>query len=64
MSSAETPEAIRRLREGKRELRHARTHMPLPEKVRQVVKLQRVMLPLIRRQRPLQPWERVWRIGK
>ncbi|HEX7704825.1 MAG TPA: hypothetical protein VF701_00030 [Thermoanaerobaculia bacterium] len=52
MSSERTPEGIRRLREGKSELRHARTHMSLPEKVREVVRLQRVMLPLIRRQRP------------
>lgn len=64
MSSVPAPEAIRRLREGKRELRYARIRMPLPDKVRQVVMLQRTMLPLIQRQRPLQPWERVWRIGK
>lgn len=64
MNSTHTPEAIRRLREGKRELRRARTRMPLPEKVRQVVVLQRMMLPLIRRRRPLQPWERVWHIDK
>ena len=48
------------LRNGKRELRDVRRKMTLPEKVAQVVELQRVMLPAIRRRRPLKAWERVW----
>jgi hypothetical protein len=54
------PDAIQKLRDGKSEMRAARTSMSLPEKVRQVVRLQRVALPAIRRRRALQPLERVW----
>jgi len=34
--------------------------MSLPEKVRQVVELQKIALPLIRRRRELREWEVVW----
>lgn len=54
------PDAIRRLREGKRELRHSRVSMSLPEKVRQVVQLQHITLKMIQRRRPLEPLERAW----
>ena len=60
MKSDRVPEVLQQLREGKRELREARSAMSLPEKVRQVVRLQAAMLPLIRRQRELEPFERVW----
>ena len=36
--------------------------LPLPEKVRLVVELQRLCLPLLERRRPLAPWERPWQI--
>ena len=54
------PDVIQKLREGKRELRETRIAASLPEKVRQVVQLQRVVLPMIERRRALLPWERVW----
>jgi len=36
--------------------------MPLPDKVRQVIELQRFVYPLLARQRELEPWERPWEI--
>ena len=50
------------LRRGKAELRREREHMPLPEKVRQVIELQRLVYPLLARRRALEPWERPWEI--
>jgi hypothetical protein len=55
-----TPELIAALRRGKATLRHERQALPLPEKVRAVIELQRTCLPLLARQRVLRPWERVW----
>lgn len=49
-----------KLRAGKRELRLRRKNLSLPEKVAQVVQLQNAVLPLVRRRRNLEPWERVW----
>jgi hypothetical protein len=57
-----SPELIARLRQGKAELRREREALPLPEKVRQVIELQRLQYPLLVRQRPLEPWERPWEI--
>jgi hypothetical protein len=53
-------ELMARLRQGKEELRRDREQLPLPEKVRQVIELQRLVYPLLARQRPLEPWERPW----
>jgi hypothetical protein len=50
----------RDLRAGKRALRNRRRALSLPEKVEQVVQLQRIVLPQIRRRRALKPWEKVW----
>jgi hypothetical protein len=55
-----TAELLDRLRRGKAELRARRTEMSLKEKVAIVLKLQRVYLPLLKRHRPLAPWERPW----
>lgn len=55
-------ELIAKLRQGKADLKRQREQMPLPEKVRQVMELQRIVLPLIARQRPLRSWERPWEI--
>jgi hypothetical protein len=55
---------LRRLRAGKRQLRAHRIAMSLPDKVRQVVDLQRATLPLIRKRRQLRPWERVWPLDR
>ncbi len=51
-----------RLRRGKAALRRERERMSLPEKVRQVIELQRFAYPLLARQRKLEPWERPWEI--
>ena len=55
-----SPELLAALRDGKSTLREERRTMPLPDKVRAVIELQRVCLPLVARRRSLQPWERVW----
>jgi len=51
-----------KLREGKVALHERHSNLPLPEKVRLVIELQRIVLPLIARQRPLRSWERAWDI--
>jgi hypothetical protein len=56
----DVPEGIRRLREGKQELRRSRVAMSLPEKVREVVELQKVHVTIVGRRRALKPLERVW----
>jgi hypothetical protein len=53
-------DVMEKLREGKRRLRAERIAMTLPEKVRQVVELQRIAVPMIRRRRALREHERVW----
>ena len=55
-------ELIARQRQGKDELRRAREALPLREKIRQVIELQRFQYPLLKRQRPLEPWERSWEV--
>lgn len=53
---------LQRLRRGKAALHERHASLALPEKVRRVMKLQRIVLPLIERQRPLRSWERPWEI--
>jgi hypothetical protein len=55
-----SPELLAALREGKRQLHAAHRTLPLREKVRLVIELQRIALPLIARRRPLRDIERVW----
>jgi hypothetical protein len=55
-----TPELLAALRRGKEELHDAQRHLPMPEKVRRVVELQRLTIPQIARRRPLQYFERAW----
>jgi hypothetical protein len=62
MSSDVSSDLLQKLREGKAELRAARRAMSLPEKVREVVRLQKIVLPMIARRRALKPWERVWQL--
>lgn len=50
------------LHQRKRTWHDAQARLPLREKVRILLELQRQELPLIERQRPLQPWERPWQI--
>jgi hypothetical protein len=51
-----------RLWKGKAALHQRHAHLPLPEKVRLVIELQRIVLPLLTRQRALRSWERPWDI--
>lgn len=53
-------EVLAKLRSGKRELRAERRTMTLPDKVRQVVQLQRVTLSAIKRRRKPGELEYVW----
>ena len=53
-------EVLTRLREGKRQLRRERVALSLPEKIRQVVELQKVHVTIVGRRRALNPLERVW----
>lgn len=62
MTSKRVPEAITRLRAGKQQLRAERREMSLPDKVKQVVELQKIHVTAIRRRRELAPLERVWRL--
>jgi hypothetical protein len=55
-------ELLTALRAGKAALRQQRVALPLREKVRQVLELQRLQYPLLARQRPLRAWERPWDI--
>jgi hypothetical protein len=52
----------RQLWRGKAALHRRHAALPLPEKVRLVMELQRIVLPLIARQRALRSWERPWEI--
>ncbi len=60
--SRPSAELVDKLRQGKDELRRAREQLPLPEKIRQVIELQRLQYPLLARQRTLRSWERPWEI--
>jgi hypothetical protein len=55
-------ELLDQLRRGKAALHRRHAALPLPEKVRLVMELQRIVLPLIARQRALRSWERPWEI--
>lgn len=50
------------LRKAKAQLRAQRRRLTLPEKVAQVVELQRAILPAVRQRRPLKPIEKVWNL--
>jgi len=53
---------VERLRRGKAELHACHSNLTLPEKVQIVLDLQRLVLPLLARHRPLRPWEQPWDI--
>jgi hypothetical protein len=57
-----SPELLDALREGKAVLRRQRETANLREKIRIVLELQRLCLPLIERRRRLAEWERPWAI--
>ncbi len=56
------PGALARAPRAEDEERALRWGEELPEKVRLVVELQRIVLPLAARQRALRSWERPWEI--
>jgi hypothetical protein len=55
-------ELLARLRQGKAQLRQEREGLPLREKVRQVLELQRVQHALLARRGALETWQRPWEI--
>ncbi len=57
-----TEALLRQLWKGKEALHARHASLPLAEKVRLVIELQRIVLPLIARQRPLRRWEKAWEI--
>jgi len=48
--------------ERKRAWHQEQSRLPLREKVRILIQLQRQELPVLARLRPLRPWERPWEI--
>jgi hypothetical protein len=62
MASDRLPESVTALFERKRAWHRAQAALPLKEKVRILLTLQRQELPLIAKRRPLRPWERPWDI--
>jgi hypothetical protein len=50
------------LRRGKRELHAAHRALPLPEKVAQVLELQKIVYELRKHRGDLRPWEKPWDI--
>lgn len=61
MSESDTAAAAA-LFERKRNWHREQAKLPLPEKFRILIELQRQELPLLARQRALRPWERPWEI--
>lgn len=55
-----SPQLIATLRQGKEELRAIRRAMSLPEKIAQVLELQKLQYPLLARRRALPEWMRPW----
>jgi hypothetical protein len=61
-ANAERGAVVQRLFDAKAEWHRAQARLPLQEKVRILLELQRQDLPLIARRRPLRSWERPWPI--
>ena len=57
-----TSELLEKLRRGKAALRTQRRILPLPEKVRRVLELQRIHVRIIARRRTLLAREEPWKI--
>ena len=64
MNTNRPPDAVQRLREGKRNLRRGRVAMSLRDKVQQVIELQKIHVTVVGRRRTLLPIERVWQLRK
>ena len=57
-----SPEMVEKLRAGKAAMRERRRALPLPEKVRQMLDMQRIYWTIVSRRRPMRSWERPWDI--
>lgn len=57
-----SPTTTKKLRNGKQTLRAARRSLSLPEKVRQVVELQKIAVKIAKSQGKLEPRQRVWNL--
>ena len=57
-----TPELMESLFEAKRRWHEQQARLPITEKFRILLQMQRDYLPLIASRRPLQPWERPWEV--
>lgn len=55
-----SPTTTKSLRDGKQALRAARRTLSLPEKVKQVVELQKIAVKIAKSQGKLEPRQRVW----
>ena len=57
-----TSELLEQLRAGKRDLHAAQRELSLPEKVRQLLALQKIDYEIRSARGELQPWQRPWEI--
>ena len=57
-----TPELLERLRAGKRELHAEQRNLPLPDKVRQLLELQKIDYAIRSARGELEPWQVPWDI--
>ena len=62
MRNKDTPAIPPDTIESKKRWHRAQASLPVREKVRILLELQRQELPLIQKQRPLRPWEKPWPI--
>ena len=58
-----SPELLASLRAGKEELHRAQRDLPLPEKIRQLLELQKIDYEIrVKRGDALEPWQKPWNI--
>ena len=62
MTSDRGPDGIEMMLRRKDAWHRAQARRPLRDKVEVLLELQRQDLPLLRRQRPLRSWERLWNV--
>ncbi len=62
MRSRPTPELLEQLRAGKRDLHAAQRELSLPEKIEQLLALQRIDYEIRSKRGDLRAWERPWEI--
>ena len=62
MSDPEVESTARRVFDAKAQWHREQASLGLKDKVRILLELQRLDLPLLARRRPLRPWERPWAV--